>query len=154
MPRGVKRRKHRNGRRGPRRGGGLGFMEAAVTQLNVVRSRLASERDALSTRIAAVDSAIASLGGAAVRGGGGRTASAGRPTGARGRGRPSPGGSLKDHIVKVMQGRGTMRVKDVTAGVLDSGFPTRNKTLGKSVGIALTQIPGMKKLGRGRFRLA
>lgn len=46
-----------------------------------------------------------------------------------------------------------MAVKDVTEGVMKSGFKTKNKTLAKSVGIALTQMPMISKLGRGMFEL-
>lgn len=46
-----------------------------------------------------------------------------------------------------------MAVKDVTAAVVRAGYQTRNRTLGKSVGIALAQMPNVTKLGRGTFKL-
>jgi hypothetical protein len=46
-----------------------------------------------------------------------------------------------------------MAVKDITEGVRRGGYETRNKTLAKSVGIALTQMPEVDKVGRGLFRL-
>ena len=62
-------------------------------------------------------------------------------------------GSLKDQIAKILSvGKGAMAVRDITARVLKSGYKTRNKTLAKSVGIALTQMPDVVKIGRGVFR--
>jgi len=47
-----------------------------------------------------------------------------------------------------------MAVKDITKGVVRSGYKTKNKTLAKSVGIALTEMPTVEKVGRGQFRSA
>ena len=65
---------------------------------------------------------------------------------------PRPG-SLKSVITTVLTGKGIMAVKDITAGVLKAGYKTRNKTLAKSVGIALAEMKNVAKIGRGRFRL-
>jgi hypothetical protein len=62
-------------------------------------------------------------------------------------------GSLKDFIGRVLSGHGVMSVKEITAGVRKAGYKTRNKTLSKSVGIALAQMPGVEKVDRGQFRL-
>ncbi len=45
-----------------------------------------------------------------------------------------------------------MTVKDVTTAVRKAGYKSKNKTLDKSVGVALSEMPGVKKVGRGTFR--
>ncbi len=60
-------------------------------------------------------------------------------------------GSLKDFIAQVMGGAGDMAVKDIADAVVNAGYRSKNKTLAKSVGIALTEMPGVEKVGRGRF---
>ena len=46
-----------------------------------------------------------------------------------------------------------MAVKDITAAVLKAGYPSKSKTLAHSVGVALREMPGVVKVGRGQFRL-
>ena len=110
------------------------------------RSDLLAQRAHVNSQIDAIDRALAAMGGT-VR----------APTRKPGRGRRRGGrraGSLKSHIERVLQTRGgAMAVKDVTAGVLKAGFKTRNKTLAKSVGVALGQMPNVRKVSRGMFRL-
>jgi hypothetical protein len=181
MPRGRKRRgKTGSGTRG--RSSGSGMLTAVRHLQNLHSSLLKQQReleskiDAIAAAISAVGSTAAAsldLGSAAPRAGrratGGRAiegratggrAAAGRGAGRRGRagadkgGSPFRPGSLKEYIMGVLRTAGgkPMAVKDITQGVMDSGFETSNKTLAKSVGIALTQMPGVKKSGRGRFR--
>jgi hypothetical protein len=70
---------------------------------------------------------------------------------AAGRHRP---GSLKDFIVRVLSAAsGPMSVKDIAAGVLEAGYKSKNRTLAKSVGIALAQMPEVARVRRGVFRL-
>ena len=137
--------------RGPGRPRGSGGALAAIAGLNVYRNQLVSQRNAVDERIAAIDGALAAMGGGGGGGGGGA-----RPIGAgSGRGRHGPRkGSLKEYIAKVVSaGGGVMAVKDITAGVLKIGYKTRNKTLAKSVGIALTEMSNIRKVGRGQFAL-
>jgi hypothetical protein len=158
----MPRRKHRRvtvtrkyTRRMAPRPAGLAGMTGAVGSLQDYRAELAAQRGALDVQIQAVDSALAVMGAPVAA----RRAKAGR----RGPGRP-PGrataagktfrpGSLKACLANVLSGGGIMAVKDITAGVLKSGYKSKNKTLAKSVGIALTEMKGVAKVGRGRFRL-
>ncbi|MFH1747776.1 MAG: hypothetical protein ABIG44_12130 [Planctomycetota bacterium] len=118
--------------------------------LAVARDELMAQRQTLDAQISALDNAMATMG-------------TGQPSGTAAhlmlhRGGASGGGrragSLKVYINKVMTGhKGTMAVKDIAAGVLRAGYKTKNKTLAKSVGIALTQMPEAIRVGRGQFRL-
>jgi len=100
----------------------------------------------LDSKIAAIEQALSALHG--------RLPSGPRPAAARGRaaGRYRAG-SLKDYILRVLSGGQTMAVKDITESVTRAGYQSRNKTLAKSVGIALAQMPELTKVGRGRYRL-
>jgi uncharacterized Ntn-hydrolase superfamily protein len=128
-------------------------MDAAVNGLSAYHGELIAQRNVLDTQIQAVEQALQVLGApsAAPRA---ATTAAGRRPGRRSRAaakvRP---GSLKSYILDVMAGGGVMAVKDITAGVLAAGYKTTNQTLAKSVGIALTELSGVEKVGRGRFRL-
>lgn len=120
-----------------------------VLNLSAYRNRLVAERDDIDKKIAALETAMSVMGTAAP----GRRPAA-RRTGRRVAGAVGRRGSLKTYVAKVLpSGGGTMAVKDVTSRVLRAGYKTRNKTLAKSVGIALKQMPNVRKVGRGRFRL-
>lgn len=142
MPRGkahvqiVKRRG-----RPPGSGGGSaqGRMLSAAQSY---RAQLVAEMVVIDGRLAALDSALSVMVGR--NGVPGRT-----PTG-----RGFRAGSLKEYIQKVLAGRGPMAVKDITRAVTDQGFKSKNKTLDKSVGIALADMAGVQKIGRGVFQLA
>lgn len=124
--------------------------------LEAHRARLATRRDELDSLIAHIDGMLGTIEGSP------RASAAPsplrRPAGKVSRRIPGGGGvtvrkgSLKDHIMQVMAGKGTMAVKDITSGVRKTGYKTRNKTLAKSVGIALAQMPNVEKVGRGQFR--
>lgn len=116
----------------------------ALGSLQAYAQQLVAHRAQIEAQLTAVQQALQAMGSAAVirRG-------PGRPRG----GGPRPG-SLKDHIARVMGGRGVMTVKDITDGVIASGYDTKNKTLAKSVGIALTEMPNVAKLSRGKFQLS
>ncbi len=153
MPRGV--------RRGPagRPVGSGGDLQGALSGLTAYRDQLERQRLNLAAEIAALDSALSAIGGGpALRGrrpGRPPGRPAARPLPAPRRGRPPRKGSLKEFILKVLSaapGR-EMAVKDIATGVVRAGYKSSNKTLAKSVGIALTEIPGVLKVGRGRFRL-
>jgi len=151
------RRRRRFGRVARLARGGVG---GAVASLQGYRAELAGQCSELTAQIQAVDAALRAMGIAvAARRGPGRPAGrpVGRPAGAgvrrKGRGRGPRAGSLKEHILKVLTGRGIMSVKDITAGVLAGGYSTSNQTLAKSVGIALTELPNVRKVARGQFRL-
>lgn len=122
-----------------------------VASLQGARGELLAQRDALESQISALDAALAAFGAAAAGGHSGRRAGGGGAAGASIKG--VRGGSLKEYLIRVLSAAGgEMSVKDITAGVLRAGYQTRNQTLAKSVGIALTQTPGIKKVGRGKFK--
>ncbi len=151
MPRAKRRPRVASQTRRPRKRGrsyGPVDMRGAISSLQHARGQLISQRDLLDARIQAVDSALAAMGAALPRGPVAAGPRRGRP-GGRG---PRPG-SLKSVITTVLTGKGIMAVKDITAGVLKAGYKTRNKTLAKSVGIALAEMKNVAKIGRGRFRL-
>lgn len=156
MPRGKRRKKTTRkpakktapAPRAPRRPGrptAHGAVPAAITGLQQAHRELLSQRVQLDTQIASIESAMQALGSAPVRMAGGARRGAGRP-GAR-------AGSLKDHITQVLGSGGVMSVKDIAEGVVTNGYQSRNKTLAKSVGIALTQMPNVQKVARGQFCL-
>jgi hypothetical protein len=106
---------------------------------------MSAERAALDAQISALESALAAMGtGVTARNGATRVrASSERRA-----------GSLKDHIQRVLAKAGApMAVSDITAAVVRSGFKSKNKTLGTSVGIALADMPGVRRVGRGVYRL-
>jgi hypothetical protein len=144
---GTKRRRGiRRGRRAMTARGHGAAMSHAVGTLQAYRRELTSQRDDLERQIQKIDGALEAMGVSAARGvprGRGRAAAAG--------GGPRPG-SLKAHILSVLSGGNTMAVKDITTGVVRAGYKSKNKTLAKSVGIALAEMPGVAKVGRGRFR--
>ena len=141
MPRGVRGR--RRMKRGVRRGGANST--GVLGGLRTYQRQLVAERQRLDSQIAAIDQAIQVMGGGAAR-----TLSAVRGS-QSGRYRR---GSLKEHILRTLSaGGGAMAVRDVTAGVLRSGYRSKNKTLAKSVGIALADMSEVAKVGRGTFQL-
>lgn len=134
-------------KRGPGRPPGsqnAGSAAAAVASLRRLHGELTVQKQRVDTQLAAVENAIRAMGGAAAAAPRGPL-----PGGARG---PRKG-SLKSYIIRVLTGKPDMAVKDITAAVRSAGYPTKNKTLAKSVGNALTDMPNVVKVGRGRFRL-
>jgi hypothetical protein len=124
-----------------------GSLRGAISGLSTYHTRLMHDRAEIDAKISAIESALSAMGTAPARG-------AAAPRGGRGGGRGVRAGSLKYYIGRVLAGRGVMAVKDITAAVRKAGYKTKNKTLGKSVGIALTQMKDARKVGRGRFKLA
>ncbi len=112
--------------------------------LRAFQGNLISQRDDLDSRIQAVDQALGALGGGA----------AVKPAGVtRRRGGGPRKGSLKSFIERVLRGRvRPLAVKDITAAVLKAGYKTKNKTLDKSVGIALADMATVVKVARGTYR--
>ncbi|MBU0639181.1 MAG: hypothetical protein KKB50_09980 [Planctomycetes bacterium] len=161
MPRGVPRKKitrKRAGRRAASKATPYG-LGGAIASLSAHRGRLIAQRDELDNEIGAIDSALAAISGrpaTVTRWSAARkpAATPKRKTARRAGARAPRKGSLKEHIAKVMQvRRGVMAVKDITAGVLKTGYKTKNKTLAKSVGTALTEMRNVTKIGRGKFRM-
>ncbi len=155
MPRKAKRGRKPGRPKGS--GGGAISWASAASGLKSYRNTLATDRDALDHKIGALDSALEAMGAGAPAARGPARRSAGRPgpKPGPGRGRRGPRkGSLKEYIAKVLGGRVRgMAVKDITNGVLRSGYKSKNKTLAKSVGIALADMRVVSKLGRGVYLL-
>lgn len=129
-----------------------------VGSLQAARAELAAQRGAVDRQIAAVDAALSAFGAAGGGGGarvGGGARAVGRPKGSGARTAGVRKGSLKEYLLRVLNSAGgVMAVKDITSAVLRAGYKSKNQTLAKSVGIALTETPGVKKVGRGKFKAA
>jgi hypothetical protein len=140
-------RETRRGTTTPQRACGRGVAQ----HLNAALSELYAQRSSLDAQIESIERTLGEVG-AAVPAAPARRAAA---TPGPGRGRRGPrSGSLKEHIANVLSAAGgVMSVKDITDAVIASGYKSKNKTLGKSVGIALTQMPNVKKVSRGKFGL-
>jgi len=114
------------------------------------RDQLASRQTQLAAQVAALDELLESLGGSAAK-----PAHRRSPTVQRTR-RSSYGardGSLKSYIDRVLrQARKPMRVVEITSAVRKAGFKTTNKTLAKTIGNTLPQMPTVKKVERGVFK--
>jgi len=124
-------------------------MADAVRGLRAYHKKLIAQRQLINAQISAVARALVAMCGS--RAGIGtlrRPGRIGRPPR-----KPYRRGSLKYYILQVLRDGGTMAVKDITAGVLKLGYKTKNKTLNKSVGIALANMANVRKVARGRFRL-
>lgn len=144
-PKAARRTARRPGR--PPRATGAVARDAAVRSLETYYQDLLAQRNALDSQLGAVEGALREMNATVAK------ATLGRPAGRRSAGGGRfRSGSLKEYIHGVLSSGGTMSVKDITDGVLRAGYPTKNKTLAKSVGIALTEMPGVTKVGRGQFR--
>jgi len=145
--RGVRKMIRRVGGRAKRaRQVAAGGTAPLLRQMQAYRDNLVAERAQVASQIDAIEQALTAMGAA-------RRAPAGRPAPGR-RGVGVRRGSLKYYVERVLRaGAGPMAVKDVTAGVRKAGFKSKNKTLAKSVGIAMSQMPKVAKLSRGVFRL-
>lgn len=145
-----------------------------VGDLRAYHSQLVQQRAALDTEVDAITEALSAMGGAPAAGGGVRRGP-GRPPGKRGPGRPpgkrGPGrppgksstarkgtskahrpGSLKDCIMKVLgQSSGSVAVKDISKRLKNAGYKTKSKSLGNQVTMALREMPGVSKVGRGQY---
>jgi len=119
-------------------------LKTALSGLNAYRKSLLDSRSLIDQRIAAVESAIKTINQTPMA-----TNTGLQPTANRNH----RAGSLKDYIERVLSGNGVMTVKQITQAVLLAGYPTRNKTLDKSVGIALAQMRTVAKVTRGKFQL-
>lgn len=138
-----------------------------VDDLRAYHAKLVDQQAALEGEVAAITQALNAMGG--VRRGPGRPPGRrgpGRPPGRRGPGRPpgkrpgpKPGsakgfrpGSLKDSIMKVLnRSSGSVAVKDLSARLKSVGYKTKSKSLGNQVTMALREMPGVTKVGRGIY---
>jgi len=121
-----------------------------LSDIRAARDELVAQQARLATQLGALDRLLATLDGAAPKPAAGRALKGRRIRGGHNGAREE---SLKSYIERVLRAtRRPMRRAEVTAAVLRAGYKSRNKTLAKSVGVALRTIPGVKKIGRGVFR--
>ncbi len=110
--------------------------EHLIETLEEALRLLREQRGQLDTRIQVIENAL-------------RTLRAGhQPTAVE----PTRAHSLAGYIERVLAGGAAMTVKEITLAVVAAGYPTRNKTLAKSVGATLAKMPGVVKVGRGLYR--
>ncbi len=129
-------------------GGGDGLLGS----IQAARAELSSQQAQIAVQLAALDQLLGVLGGSApVR--------APKATGAMAprRGRPRGGraqaGSLRSYVEQVLRQSGRpMRVAEITEGVRQAGYPTRNKRLGHTVAKLLAAMPNAAKVQRGVFK--
>ena len=154
MPRGVKGSGPKKGFKS-NRGTSSGGMGDAIAGLQTARAALMAQHNEITRQVGELDTMIARLGGGAAGGPAPARATAARMGGGvrTGQSKFRPG-SLKDVIHGVLAGAGgPMSVKDITETVVSSGYESKNKTLAKSVGIALMDMPGVRRIGRGMYKL-
>jgi len=121
-------------------------LAAVVGVIQRSRGELAAQRAAVDAQIATLDRALQVLGA----GPSARPVSTGRKQG----GMSYRPGTIKAYIQSVLQARGeAMAVSDITAAVRTAGYPSKNPTLDKNVGMALAEMPDAVRVHRGVFRL-
>lgn len=137
-----------------------GGRSTVLGALHSYHRTLVDQFNAVKAELEAVENTITQLGdapamAAARRGPGRPPGSKAASGGGKGRGRHGPrAGSLKEYVVRALNGKGVMAVKDITSAVMSLGYKTKNKTLAKSVGIALTELKDrVQRVGRGQFKL-
>ena len=120
-----------------------------VAQMAAYRDRLLAQQAGLQTEIDKLTEAMSTLGGTTTRRKAARRA---RPGPRRGAARVRAG-SLKDFILKAMRPGQVMAVKDIAAAVQRRGYTTKSHNFPNQVSNALAQIPKVKKVSRGKFKL-
>jgi len=121
-----------------------------LSDIRAWRNELAAQQVRLATQLESLDELLATFDRAAPKPTAGRALKGRRIRGSRGGARE---GSLKSYIERVIRAaRKPMRRVEITAAVLKAGYKSRNKTLAKSVGVALRTMPSVKRIGRGVFR--
>jgi hypothetical protein len=110
-------------------------------------------RGELAAQCAAIDEQVAALDRVPLTLGAGPSAwpvSAGRKQG----GMSYRPGIIKAYIQSVLRAHGdAMSVSEITAAVRSAGYPSKNPTLNKNIGMALAEIPDAVRVHRGVFRL-
>ncbi len=162
MPKGRRKGATRKGRTS-RAGNQTGVLPSLTTAYR----DLLDQRDEIDRQIAALEHAITTMQGSASNGtvvgisGARRSRPVARRQSRRGPGRPRGStakgyrkGSVKALIVDTLSARGkAMRVPEVAKAILAAGYKTKNQTFAKSVGIAMTEMPEVKRVARGVYKL-
>ena len=120
-----------------------------LAQMAAYRDRLLKQQAGLQAEIDKLSEAMSALGAGAPRKTARRRARRGPRRGAAG----VRAGSLKSFILKVMRPGQVMAVKDVAAAVRRRGYKTKSHNFPNQVSNALAQIPSVKKVARGKFKL-
>ncbi|MGE3181996.1 MAG: hypothetical protein AB7N71_10220 [Phycisphaerae bacterium] len=143
--------------RGRKKGSGAAGAGSAIAGLQSAKSALVAQQDQIEKQIRSIDEIMSSLGTAATATAMSRTSHASanghRATGKKPKGNSGHRvGSLKDMIHQTLLHAGRpMAVKDIAEQVVASGYKSKNKTLAKSVGIALLDMKSVKKVARGTY---
>ena len=148
----AKRRKttkRRKARKVTRRRTSGGAAAPLLAQMAAYRDQLVEQQAGLQAEIDKLSEAMSTLGAATTRRKVGRRARRGPRRGAAG----VRAGSLKSFILKVMRPGQVMAVKDVAAAVRRRGYKTKSHNFPNQVSNALAQIPSVKKVSRGKFKL-
>jgi hypothetical protein len=125
-----------------------GSFAKLVSSLRDSHRALVSERETLSEQIAALELAMSALGGS----GSGRKGTVAVRNARVGSAVEFRAGSLKDYVHRVLsKSPSPLSVAEIAAGVVRSGFKSKNKTLATSVGIALAEMPGVRRVSRGVY---
>lgn len=118
-----------------------------IREMQTHQSQLSAQQADLEAEITAITGAIDAMG----------AAPAARPARRRRRGRAPRGprpGSLKDFIARVLRGKvRPMSPAKIADRVKKAGYKTKAKNLPNMVSNALAQTPGVKKAGRGLYRV-
>jgi hypothetical protein len=127
-----------------------GSFAGLVSSLQSSHRALVAERDTLSAQIAALESAMNAVSGSGVV----RNGKAAMRKARDGSAAEYRAGSLKDHVHRVLSKSSTpLPVSEIAASVVRSGFKSKNKTLATTVGIALADMPGVRRVKRGVYGL-
>ncbi len=125
-----------------------------LSELVTYRRRLEDKHNALGDEIRAIAAAINAMQSVPFGAGRIMMSSSSSSVGAR-RGPRPPGTSLKDFIGKVLVGAGgAMKAKDITSGVISTGYKTSSANLSAQVSTALADMvrnKQVRKLGRGLY---
>ncbi len=121
-------------------GSGLG---GVLDSLEAYQDRLAAQRHEIDNRIQAIGAALAALGAGT------------KPVVARrGRGKRPRGGSLKEHIARVLRGlvRGHS-VGDIATAVKKAGYKSKDKRFNHTISKTLSGMKDVARVGHGVYRL-
>lgn len=118
-----------------------------ISEMTSYLSELTTQRDSLDAQISGIQNAMSMMDG-------GRLAVPSAPRRGRPPGSGAQAGSLKGTIVKVLRQRGRpMSPKEIAVSVVKAGYKSGAKNLTKAVSNALPELPAVKKVGRGQYKM-
>ena len=122
-------------------------MERELASKKELLKKLKTKKAAILKRLKSTDRQISSVMGRGRK----RIARRGRPAKQRTKRRSSL--VLSDVMVKVMKGKGSLKVADVAKSVVKAGYKTRSKTFGNIVSHTLKKDERFTKVRRGLYKL-